>query len=86
MSTKKVIEVGKSNFFIFFIQSWFCPLFCVKVIFLTALVRAVATAVNLIYALQFVFDDFLLLLISLATGIKYFNDVELLYPLDKFDL
>ena len=34
--------------------------------------------------LQFVFDDLLHLLISLARGIKYFYNVELLYPIDKF--
>ena len=34
--------------------------------------------------LKFVFDDLQHLLISLARGIKYFNDVKLLNPLDKF--
>ena len=34
--------------------------------------------------LQFVFDDWQHLLISLARGFKYFHDVELLYPLDEF--
>ena len=34
--------------------------------------------------LQFVFDDWQHLLISLARGLKYFYDVELLYSLDEF--
>ena len=45
---------------------------------------AIVTADNLIYVLQFVFDDLQHLLISLARSIKYFYNVELLYPLDKF--
>ena len=32
----------------------------------------------------FVFNDLQHLLISLARGLKYFYDVELLYPLDEF--
>ena len=42
-------------------------------------------AVNLIQVLQFVFDDLQHFLISLVRGIKYFNDVELLYPLDEIE-
>ena len=68
-----------------FIQSWFSPLFFVKkLIFLQHQRGAVVAAVNLIKVLQFVFEDLQHLLISLARGIRYFNDVELLYPLDKF--
>ena len=41
-------------------------------------------AVNLIKVLQFLFADLQHLLISLARSIKYFYDVELLYPVDEF--
>ena len=34
--------------------------------------------------MQFVFDDLQYLLISLARGLKYFNDLELHCPLDVF--
>ena len=34
--------------------------------------------------LQFLFDDLQHLLIRLARGLKYFHDVELLYPSDEF--
>ena len=37
---------------------------------------AVVTAVDLIYALQFVFDDLQHLLTSMARGLKYFYNVE----------
>ena len=40
LSTKKVVEVGKSKKTYFFIQSLFCPLFCEKVNILTAPARS----------------------------------------------
>ena len=42
---------------------------------------AVVAEVNLIEVCQFVFDDMQHLLISPARGLKYFHNVELLYPL-----
>ena len=45
---------------------------------------AVVAAFNLIYVLQFVFDDLRHLLISMARNLKYVHDVELLYPSDEF--
>ena len=69
VSNKIVIEVAKAKN-ILYIHSSFCPLFGEKV--------------NLIYVLQFVFNDLQHLLISLKRSLEYFHDVELLYPVDKF--
>ena len=75
-------EKGKKHTFSF---KHDCVHFFVKrLIFWQHQREAVIAAVNLIWVLQLVFDDLQHLLISLARVIKYFNDVELLYPLDKF--
>ena len=71
VSSKRVIEVGKTPKTNFFIWSSFCPLFCEKVIFWQNQRGAVIAAVNLIYVLQFVFDDLQHLLISLARGMIF---------------
>ena len=85
VSTKKVIKVGKSQKkHTFSFKAEFVHFFVKRLIFWQHQREAVIAAVNLIWVLQLVFDDLQHLLISLARVIKYFNDVELLYPLDKF--
>ena len=84
VSTKKVIEVGNGKKHTFSFKADFVHFFVKRLIFWQHQCRAVVAAVNLIKVLEFVFDDLQHLLISLARGIKYLNDVELLYPLDEF--
>ena len=81
---QKVIEVGKSNNHTFSFKADFVHLFVKRLIFWQHQRRAVVPAVNLIWVLQFFFDNFQHLLISLARGIKYVYNVELLYPLNEF--
>ena len=81
---KKGIEVEKRQQTYFFIQSSFCPLFVKRLIFGYLQRGAVVAAVILILVLHFVFDDLHHILISMARSSKYFYDVELLYPSDKF--
>ena len=76
---KKLFKWEKAKKHTFFIQSWFCPLFVKRLIFWQHQRGAVVAAVSLIKVLQFVFYDLQPLLISLARGLKYFHDVELLY-------
>ena len=84
MSTKKVIEVGKSKKHTFSFKPDIVHFFVKRLTFWQHQRGAVVAAVNLIYVLQFVLDDLQHLLIGLARGIKYFNNVELLYPPDEF--
>ena len=86
LGTKKVIEVGNAKKHMFSFKADLIHFVVKRLIFWQHQRQAVVAAVNLILVLPFVFDDLQHLLISLARGIKHFNDVELLYPLDKFDL
>ena len=56
--------------------------FFLKLNFLTAPARSCCRCGQ--FKIQFVFDDLQHLLISLARGIKFLYNVELLYPLDEF--
>ena len=54
------------------------------VIVLAWLNPATADPIRRCLCSPFVFDDLQHLLISLDRGLKYFYDVELLYPLEEF--
>ena len=84
VSTKKVIEVGKSKKQTFSFKADFVHFLVRRLIFWQHQRGAVVAAVNLISVLHFVFYDLQHLLISLARGLRYFHDVELLRPFDEF--
>ena len=84
--TKKVIEVGKRKKHTFSFKADFVHFFVKSLIFWQHQRWAVVIAVSLIYVLQFVFEDLQHLFISLANGLKYFHNVELLYPSDTFQI
>ena len=79
--TKKVIEVGNRLKHTFSFKDEFFHFFWKYVNFLRAPVWSCCYCGQV---LQFVFDDLQHLLISLARGLTYFDNVELLYPLDEF--
>ena len=79
-----VIEVGKNKKIYFFTQSWFCSLFGVKVYFLIEPARNCCCCGQFDIVVTICVGDLQHLLISLARSLKYFKDVELLYPSDKF--
>ena len=58
--------------------------FCEKITFLTAPAQSCCCCGQFDISGINVFDDLLHLLISLARSVKYFNNVELLYPSDTF--
>ena len=83
VSTKKVIEVKKAKNILFH-SKLILSTFCEKVNFLTASARSCRRCGQFDIGVTICFDDLQHLLISLAMGIQYVYDVELLYPLDEF--
>ena len=82
VSNKKVIEVGKrKKKTYFFIQSWFGPLLCEKVNFLTAPAWSCRCCGQFDIGVSFYVWW---LLISLARGLKKIPDVEILCPSEEF--
>ena len=81
VSTKIVIEVGKSKKLTFSFKADFVHFFVKRLIFWQ---HQRGAAVNLILVLQFVFDDLQHLLISLARGLNIFTMLNYFTHLTSF--